>query len=186
MAKYDRVNLMGLGSSGRPVGLSSAWGAMLGAGIGNAATIATDELSPSLAPHAELVGLAAAGVASGAMIAMPKTRHAGWVGLAVALLTHVPRYLQARMSSKKAVQQAVDAAVAQANGTQALRLSPTMALNALRLSPTQALNALRLSPTRALQGGLGQPRLLSSPQQATLLANAGSMFRPTLLGGGRR
>lgn len=190
--RYDKVNLFGLSSSGKPMGLSASWGALMASGVSTGTEIAVDELSSTLDRHAPWIGLAAGALASGGMIAFPSTRHAGWTGLAVSLMTQVPRGLQKMFSTKKQLQQQaitpeqVDAAkdVSAAGTQQGLRLNPIKALAALRLNPTAALAALRLNPTQAL-AGLGQPRMLSGAGQAALLGRAGAGHRSTLMGGRR-
>ena len=64
------------------------------------------------------MGFGASGALSGIMIAMRRTRMAGWTGLLTSLLNHGPRFLEEMLSAKAAAKTEAVAPSAPAPGTQ--------------------------------------------------------------------
>jgi hypothetical protein len=95
---FDDVDAFGLDELGSPAGLSPMWGAVAGSGLGTVASMAARRFGTGkIAQHAEAVGFLAGAAASGTMIAMRRTRAAGWTGLAATFLNNGLRALEQYM-----------------------------------------------------------------------------------------
>lgn len=92
-----KINLLGLNQFGNPTGMERVWGAAVGAGAGSIGAIAARRLATPggwASRWSEAVGLLVGAGASAAMIAMPGTRAAGWMGLVSAGLNNGLRLLE--------------------------------------------------------------------------------------------
>lgn len=87
------VDAFGLDEFGQPAGLNPVWGAAIGTGLGTLGAIAARQFT-NYGRHSELIGFGLGAAASGAMIAFPGTRAAGWTGLAGAFLNNGLRQLE--------------------------------------------------------------------------------------------
>jgi hypothetical protein len=133
------------------VGIKPWLGAVIGGGASSGTAIAVRAMSksPGMIKHSEGIGLAAGIIASGAMMAMPSTRHAAWTALAAALATSLPRYAESLFLAPSA-----DAGVGE------VEIERTGVVRAL-----QGVGIATLEPTGAvMSGGLadGMPRLLGN------------------------
>lgn len=92
-----KINLLGLNQFGNPTGMERVWGAAVGAGAGTIGAIAARRLAAPggwASRWSEAVGLLVGAGASTAMIAMPGTRAAGWMGLVAVTLNNGLRLLE--------------------------------------------------------------------------------------------
>jgi len=88
------VDAFGLDQFGQTRGLNPMWGAAAATGVGTVTTMGLHRYaSGKLQEHGEALGFVAAAVAAGTMIAMKRTRAAGWTGLAAAFLNNGLRAL---------------------------------------------------------------------------------------------
>lgn len=129
---YDDVDIFGLDEFGDPSGLPAIYGAMVGTGIGTLATLGVQSFWAEKAAYDELIGLAAGLAAGGVMAAMPKTRHAGWVAMASAVLNNG---LRAAAKQFKAMQEQPAA-----NGIGMHMIQPLNGHGSLGMLQAEALN----------------------------------------------
>jgi hypothetical protein len=145
---FDDVNFLGLDEFGDPTGFGALYGAMIGAGAGTVAAIGYRSYKKDGDTFkSELVGLAVGVLAGAAMVAMPKTRHAGWTAMAASVLSNGLRAAEAHFKG------------ATVNGAQVEYLS------GLRGIQAEALNGANAQ----LLGNSTPPHLLGTSSQVSLM-----------------
>jgi len=193
---YDDANAFGLDEFGQVTGMNPMWGVVASVGVGTLTTVAIQELT-SWDKWAELIGLGAAAVPAGALIAMKKTRAAGWTGLFAAVLNHGPRALQTMLSDKAKAKAAFGAAISSAKaksdtaatppapsatpptqGWGGVEIMPTHTIGMTEITPTYALGAPHEELPQLVGSAFGQAQrdmsLLGGPQLSDLSARFGS------------
>lgn len=100
MDGVGEVDLFGLDEFGQQVGMNSAWGALIGAGLGTGTAIAVRALAaaPTWKKYSEGVGFFVGAAASGLLMAFQGTRGAGWAALAATAATNGLRQLEVLFS----------------------------------------------------------------------------------------
>lgn len=175
------VDAFGLDEFGQPVGLNPVWGAAVGTGLGTVSAIATRQFMPRFAEHSELIGFGVAALASGAMVAMPGTRAAGWTGLASAFLNNGLRQLELMFFRQSIAEAAADASLAPSSGDmQGVVVDPTQSLGEVEIDRTESLGAGDMPQLvgASLSAANEHVQLVGGPQ---LAAHSGA-FGATLFG----
>ena len=142
------VDMFGLDEFGMPAGADALWGAVIGGGLGTGTAIIVRRVTQegsTLNNYSEALGLLAAGLAGGVMMAFPGSRRMGWTAMAVGLVTNGMRQIETMFFKKKDLAQAVE------NGTAAEAAAEEGAIPA-------GFGSVVIDPTAVIQPfhGLGQ------------------------------
>lgn len=87
LGESPSVDLFGLNEFGEVIGAREMWGCALGATVSTGVAIGARALGGvTMKRYSELIGLGAGVAVSGAMIAMPSTRAAGWTALVTSFI----------------------------------------------------------------------------------------------------
>lgn len=148
------IDMFGLDEFGQPAGADSLWGAVIGGGLGTGAAIITRAMTkPTSRFHqfSEVVGLVAAGVAGGVMMAFGPSRRMGMAAIATGLVTNGLRQVENILFPPKFSVEELRAmlAAAQANGgtTQAAGNGASAGEGAF------GYNGVTIDPTAVIQPG---------------------------------
>lgn len=190
------VNLLGLNEFGQNPGMSPIWGVVIGGGVAGTTTAILRRATSTA--HPELIGFGAGLAVSGAMFAMPSTRHAALSAALSAFFASGLSFLERTLLGTATV--AVPGA---AVGFPNLR-----ALNGLGMPSIRPLNGLGVPQINQVHapvgvagnqlshGGLSAPPVsllgAQTSQAASLRAGGGpqvhglsAAYGATLMGGGR-
>ncbi len=164
---FDSVNLLGLDDFGLADGMWSLYGAMIGAGVGTLTAIGVRSFKGEYGGYSELIGLGA-GLAAGAALAVSqKTRHAGFVAMASAVVSNGLRaaefYFKGLQVKSTATQRPYMPAPTADKGL----YGPGYSVEALGLTQAVPVNGLGTSRQVALLGG---------PQVDMMAKNYGSSY----------
>ncbi len=158
---YDDVNIFGVDEFGDPAGLGALYGAMIGAGAGTVAAIGYRSFKGNDSFKSELVGLAVGVLAGAAMVAMPKTRHAGWTAMASAVLSNGLRAAEAHFKGLTSTP------------TAGMRIEH---LRGAQIEPLNGAGAQLLGPPAHLLGTSSQVQMMGGPQVSMMAAKYGHTY----------
>jgi hypothetical protein len=189
-----KVDLLGLNSFGKPVGMSPLWGMMIGGGVSGVTSMALSRTGK--AGRAPLFGFLAGLATSGIMYSMRSTRHAAFGAVAGAFFASGLKWLEGVLFG-------VPVIVAAPSQTHGVGLPMMQPLNGLGLPMMQPLNgqfglpsASNIVPPQGtipgvagpqMSGGVGNPPVHLLGQQlhagGPRISGLSARYGATLLGG---